>query len=426
MFRQSARVNGQIELILYGALLYERRHIGAAVTHVHYIQANGSTVATVHRSGTSPDNTHRYLHKDHLGSVVAITSQAGVIEERLAYDAWGKRRPWNTWQTPNPGVFIAAITLTRGFTLHEHLDQVGLIHMGGRVYDPEIGRFLSADPFVQFPASTQGFNRYSYVANNPLSYTDPSGYFLKKVARIAGIAMYFVLGMQLSLQYPRFGYRRIHVMLARQVQVMSVDRAWRIWQQHGLQVPRKRLRRRVAASRPRPLPANGPNQVWAYDFVFDACANGQQLKCLTVIDEFTRGCLAIDVAGGIRSARVIEVLAKLVSLHGAPRYLRSDNGPEFVSRALLRWSHAADIDTAVIEPGKPWQNGSNESFNGKFRDECLAMEWFRNRVEAKVVIENWRQEYNAVRPHSSLGYLTPLEFKKSLTTTHPDEAIFQV
>jgi putative transposase len=179
-------------------------------------------------------------------------------------------------------------------------------------------------------------------------------------------------------------------------------------QSSGLQVPRKRPRRRVAASRPRPLPANGPNQVWAYDFIIDACANGQQLKCLTPIDEFTRECLAIDVAGSIRSARVIEVLARIISTHGAPRYLRSDSGPEFVSRAILHWL-----------------NGSNESFNGKFRDECLAMEWFRNRIEAKVVIENWRHEYNIVRPHSSLGYQTPLEFKKSLTTTRPDEAIFQ-
>ncbi|NHA13913.1 RHS repeat-associated core domain-containing protein, partial [Thioalkalivibrio sp. XN279] len=107
--------------------------------------------------------------------VVAITNEAGTVVERLAYDAWGKRRPADTWQTPTPGVFIAAISLTRGFTGHEHLDQVGLIHMGGRVYDPEIGRFLSPDPFVQFPASTQGFNRYAYVGNNPLSYTDPSG-----------------------------------------------------------------------------------------------------------------------------------------------------------------------------------------------------------------------------------------------------------
>ena len=131
-----------------------------------------------------------------------------------------------------------------------------------------------------------------------------------------------------------------------------------------------------------------PNQVWAYDFVFDACANGQQLKCLTVVDEYTRECLAIDVAGSIRSGRVIEVLAKLVSVHGAPRYLRSDNGPEFVSRAILRWLGNANIETAHIDPGKPWQNGPNESFNGKFRDECLSMEWFKNRIDAKIVIED--------------------------------------
>ena len=145
----------------------------------------------------------------------------------------------------------------------------------------------------------------------------------------------------------------------------------------GLQVRGRRPRRRVATSRPRPLPANGPNQVWAYDFVFDACANGQQLKCLTVIDEWTRECLAIDVAGSIRSGRVIEVLSRLVSVRGAPRYLRSDNGPEFVSSAILRWVTAENIETAHIDPGKPWQNGTDESFNGKLRDECLSMEWFR-------------------------------------------------
>jgi RHS repeat-associated protein len=184
MFRQSARINGQLELTLYGAAFYERRHIGAAVEHTHYVQANGGTVAVVKRSGTSVTNTTRYLHKDHLGSVVAITNDSGAIVESLAYDAWGKRRPATTWQTPGPGVFIAAMTLTRGFTMHEHRDHVGLIHMGGRMYDPELGRFLSPDPFVQFPASTQGFNRYAYVSNNPLSYTDPSGYFLKKALKI--------------------------------------------------------------------------------------------------------------------------------------------------------------------------------------------------------------------------------------------------
>lgn len=216
---------------------------------------------------------------------------------------------------------------------------------------------------------------------------------------------------ELSAQYPRFGYRRIHVYLERQGHRMSWDRAHRLWRLAGLQVPRKRPRRRVAAGRPRPLPATGANQVWAYDFVFDACANGQQLKCLTVIDEWTRECLDIDVQGSIRSKRVIEVLGRLVSLHGAPRFLRSDNGPEFVSRAILKWLHEAGIATAFIDPGRPWQNGADESFNGKLRDECLSAEWFRSRPEARTVIEDWRRHYNLDRPHSSLGYLSPLEFK---------------
>ena len=217
---------------------------------------------------------------------------------------------------------------------------------------------------------------------------------------------------ELSAQYPRFGYRRIGVYLERAGHPMSWDRTHRLWKLAGLQVPRKRPRRRVASQRPRPLPATGPNQVWAYDFVFDACANGQQLKCLTLIDEWTRESLEIDVQGGIRSGRVIEVLSRLISVHGAPKYLRSDNGPEFVSRAVLKWLHKSGIDTALGDPGKPWQNGSDESFNGKFRDECLSMEWFRSRAEAKVVIEQWRQHCNADRPHSSLGYLTPLMFKQ--------------
>ena len=229
---------------------------------------------------------------------------------------------------------------------------------------------------------------------------------------------------ELAAQYPRYGYRRIQIFLARCGHVMSPDRTHRLWRLHKLQVPRKRPRRRVAASRPRPLPATGVGQVWAYDFVFDACANGQQLKCLTVVDEFSRECLAIEVAGSIRSGRVIEVLTKLISVHGSPRYLRSDNGPEFVSRAVLRWLLKANIGTAHIAPGKPWQNGNNESFNGKFRDECLSMEWFRNRIDAKITIEQFRRQYNEVRPHSSLGNLTPAEFKQQLSTsTNPDAAI---
>jgi putative transposase len=216
---------------------------------------------------------------------------------------------------------------------------------------------------------------------------------------------------RLAAQYPRYGYRRIRIFLRREGHVMSADRTHRLWRQAGLPVPRRRPRRRVATGRPRPLPPTAQNHVWAYDFVFDRCANNQTLKCLTIVDEWTRECLAIDVAGGIRSGRVIEVLAQLVSVHGAPRYLRSDNGPEFVAAAILRWLADARIDTALIDPGKPWQNATDESFNGKFRDEYLSLQWFRNRVDAKVGIELWRRHYNEVRPHSSLAYRTPAEFK---------------
>ena len=168
------------------------------------------------------------------------------------------------------------------------------------------------------------------------------------------------------------------------------------------------------------FPPTARNHVWAYDFVFDACANGQTLKCLTVVDEWTRECLAIDVAGGIRSGRVIAVLTRLVSLHGTPRYLRSDNGPGFVATAILRWLTDAQIETAHIDPGKPWENATDESFNGKFRDEHLRLRWFRSRVEAKVGIEQWRQHYNDVRPHSSLGYLTPTDLKATQLSTTDD------
>lgn len=229
----------------------------------------------------------------------------------------------------------------------------------------------------------------------------------------------------LSAQYRRYGYRRIQIFLDPQGHPMSADRAWRLWRLAGLQVPRKRPRRRVSVHRPRPQPANAPRHVWAYDFVFDACASGQQLKCLTVIDEYMRECLAIDLAGSIRSRRVIEVLSGLVGLHGAPRYLRSDNGPEFVSRVILKWAAQNGMEMALSDPSKPWQNGADESFNGKFSDECLSLEWFRARVEAKVVIEQWRRHYNAIRPHSSLAYLTPNKFKQRYGSTEATEAVFQ-
>lgn len=160
--------------------------------------------------------------------------------------------------------------------------------------------------------------------------------------------------------------------------------------------------------------------------MFDACANGQQLKCLTIVDEYTRECLAIDVAGSIRANRVIDVLSRLVSERGAPRYMRSDNGPEFVSKALLQWTVDQGVETALIDPGKPWQNGTTESFNEKLRDECLSMEWFRNRIEVRIVIEDWRWHYNEIRPHSSLGYLTPIEAAQRSKSGSITDAKFQM
>jgi putative transposase len=226
----------------------------------------------------------------------------------------------------------------------------------------------------------------------------------------------------LSAQYPRYGYRRIRIFLGRDGDAMSPGRAYRLWRLAKLQVPRKRGRKRVAASRRRPQTPAAANQVWSYDFVFDHCANGQRLKCLTVTDEFTKEGLAIDVGARIRSTRVIEVLSRLVSNRGAPAFLRSDNGPEFVSRALLSWITEQGIRTALIDPGKPWQNGVGESFNGKFRDECLSLEWFRSRAEATVVIETWRRHFNEVRPHSSLGYQTPAAFAAGVRRAASREA----
>jgi putative transposase len=172
----------------------------------------------------------------------------------------------------------------------------------------------------------------------------------------------------LSVQYPRYGYRRIRIFLGRDGHAMSPGRAYRLWRHAKLQLPCRRPRKRVASGRPRPHAPTGANQVWAIDFVFDACADGRQLKCLTVADEFTKEGLAIEVDGRIRSGRVIEVLTRLVSQRGAPAFLRCDNGPEFVARAVLKWIVDNAIGTAFIDPGKPWQNGVNESFNGKFRD----------------------------------------------------------
>jgi putative transposase len=213
----------------------------------------------------------------------------------------------------------------------------------------------------------------------------------------------------LAVQHPRYGYRRISVLLNRTEKV-NQKRVRRLWKLHRLQV-RRVVRKRVRRVRPARLQAAYPGHIWAYDFVEDALADGTALQILTVMDEFTREGLALDVARTTSAERVIGVLTALVAQHGAPANLRSDNGAEFVAIAVQTWLAQCGVQTLYIDPGKPWQNGKEERFNGTVRDECLNMHVFTSLAEACVRLGAFRQQYNTERPHSQLGYLTPLAFK---------------
>lgn len=213
---------------------------------------------------------------------------------------------------------------------------------------------------------------------------------------------------RISAAHPRYGHRFAWALLRREGQDVNRKRVRRVWRALGLSV-RRRKHRKIRTGQPRVLAPSGANQVWAYDFVHDTCGNGQPIKALTVKDEWTRECFAIEVATSIDALRVIVVLERLFAQYGTPAVLRSDNGPEFIARALKIWALMNHSEIVTIEPGKPWQNGSSESFNGTLRAECLDREWFANLREAKIVIEQWRWEYNTQRPHSSLGYRTPAE-----------------
>jgi putative transposase len=209
---------------------------------------------------------------------------------------------------------------------------------------------------------------------------------------------------------PRYGYRRVWVLLRRENRLVNVKRVHRLFKLMGLQVKRK-ARKRIRTGETVPMKPIQPNQVWTYDFVKDAALNGDEIRCLTVVDEFTREALAIEVDGRIGSQKVKATLERLFRAHGRPSFIRSDNGPEFIAQSLKDWLAGNGSQTFYMPPGSPWKNGLCESFNGKFRDECLNTEAFSSLREAKVIIETWRQEYNEVRPHSSLGQLTPREFR---------------
>jgi transposase InsO family protein len=215
----------------------------------------------------------------------------------------------------------------------------------------------------------------------------------------------------LASQYGRYGYRRITALLQNAGWQVGKDRVQRIWRREGLKVPQKqRPRGRLwlndgSCVRLRP---ERVNHVWSYDFVSALTHDGRSLRLLTLIDEYTRECLAIRVARRLSSQEVIDTLAEVMLVRGIPEYLRSDNGPEFVARELRHWLAKLGTGTLYIEPGSPWENGYCESFNGKLRDECLNGEIFYSLKEAQVVIEQWRVEYNTRRPHSALGYRPPV------------------
>jgi transposase InsO family protein len=224
---------------------------------------------------------------------------------------------------------------------------------------------------------------------------------------------------ELARANPRYGYRRITALLRRRGERVNPKRVWRIWREEGLVLPRKRPRkRRKGESGGLPTVAGYRGHVWTYDFIFDRTEQGRLLKMLVVLDEFTRECHRIRVGRRLDSAAVIATLEGLFGAHGAPAFLRSDNGGEFIAEQVKVWLAQRGTGTIYIEPGHPWENGVAESFNGKFRDECLNREVFWAEAHAQVIVERWRRQYNEERPHSALGYRTPAEVAGALSTSN--------
>ncbi len=219
--------------------------------------------------------------------------------------------------------------------------------------------------------------------------------------------------LELVRLHPRFGYRRIWVLLRRDGWRVNRKRIYRLWRKEGLRVPKKQRKKRRLGSSANSCarrPAEHRNHVWAWDFLHDRTSDGRGLKWFTVVDEYTRECVALEVARGMTAQAVGVVLAAAVRERGAPVHIRSDNGPEFIARAIRDWVAGAGLETLYIAPGAPWENGYAESFNSKVRDELLNAEEFTSLLEARVLGKAWKEEYNHVRPHSSLGYRTPAEF----------------
>jgi putative transposase len=213
----------------------------------------------------------------------------------------------------------------------------------------------------------------------------------------------------LALERPRFGYRRLWVMLGRRGWCVNRKRVYRLYREEGLAV-RRRKRKRLAAVRAPLLAPTRPDEVWTMDFTHDALASGRKFRTLNLMDGYTREALAIEVDTSLPGPRVVRVLEQLRNAGRLPERIQVDHGPEFISMVVDQWAHEHGVALDFIRPGKPTDNGHIESFNGKFRDECLNQYWFVNMVEARERIEAWRRDYNQERPHSSLGYQTPAQF----------------
>ena len=219
--------------------------------------------------------------------------------------------------------------------------------------------------------------------------------------------------VELAREKPRFGYRRLHVLLSRSGERVNHKRVHRVYRAAGLMIRRKKRKHCVRAGKPL-MERTAANQEWALDFVHDAVECGRTIRVLTVVDAYTRECLALEVDTSFASRRVTRVLEAIIAERGAPQSIRCDNGPELTSRHFLAWAIERGIELLHIQPGKPAQNGRLESFNGKLREECLRVSWFQNLFDARRKIAAWRKEYNEERPHSSLGYRTPKEFAAQL------------
>ena len=231
--------------------------------------------------------------------------------------------------------------------------------------------------------------------------------------------------LEVARRRPRWGYRRVAWQLRQEGGQASDTRVYRLWRREGLKVPvKRRKKRRLGKSENGCLQrrAEHKDHVWAWDFVFDHTTSGSQLKWLSIVDEHTRECLALKVDRSITSEDVIDTLAELFAMRGVPKCIRSDNGPEFIAQAIRRWLDQVDVEALYIEPGSPWENGYAESFHSRLRDEFLELEVFESLSATKRLTKQWQADYNHHRPHSSLGYVTPIEFAARCTPSAPASA----